>query len=281
MKSSTKVRSFGLLSLCAGFAACGGATPPPRELTDARAAYQRAQAGPASQFRPEVLTDARKSLNQADQAYAASVDDQDVKTLAYIAERKAELADIAGHDALNVQEQQQAATEIQKIAAQQQSSMSQQLQSEQQQRADAERRAQEAMDRLSQAGANVHQEERGIVVTLPGQVLFTTGQATLVPPARQKLIQVADVLKEEPSRQIIVEGHTDSTGSAETNRVLSQRRADSVKEFLVSRGMQGDQITTKGMGPSEPVASNATAEGRANNRRVDIILIPPPSQQKK
>ena len=102
-----------------------------------------------------------------------------------------------------------------------------------------------------------------------------------LPPARQKLIQVADVLKEEPSRQIIVEGHTDSTGSAETNRVLSQRRADSVKEFLVSRGMQSDQITTKGMGPSEPVASNATAEGRANNRRVDIILIPPPSQQKK
>ena len=276
MKLSTKVQVFGLLGIGGACAAGCGASPPPRELVDARAAYSRAQSGPASQLKPDALADAKTALSRAEHAYAASADERDVRTLGYVAERKAEVADIQGHDVLNVQEQRLAENEIQKISQQQLSTTQQQLQHEQGQRTEAQRQAQEALERLQSGlrGSTVTVEERGTVITLPGQVLFAVGKSTLLPNARQNLSQVADALKVDPSRQIVVEGHTDSTGTDAKNQILSQQRAQAVKAFLVSRGMKSDQITPKGEGAGHPIASNDSPEGRANNRRVEIIIVP-------
>jgi outer membrane protein OmpA-like peptidoglycan-associated protein len=107
---------------------------------------------------------------------------------------------------------------------------------------------------------------------LPGNVLFASGKAMLLPGAQSSLGQVADALKDQPNTTITVEGHTDSTGSDVTNMELSKARAESVGNYLVSRGVPKEQVTTVGLGPSRPVTGNETPEGRANNRRVEIIV---------
>jgi outer membrane protein OmpA-like peptidoglycan-associated protein len=118
----------------------------------------------------------------------------------------------------------------------------------------------------------LRQTESGVVVTL-GDVLFETGQAELKDEARSSLVEVVDLLQSEPGKKIRIEGHTDSVGSAEANLRLSQRRADSVLETLVSLGVDGSRVTTAGMGEDFPIATNDTEEGRQRNRRVDVILL--------
>ena len=113
-----------------------------------------------------------------------------------------------------------------------------------------------------------------MVITLSGSVLFASNKDTLLPAAKERLGQVADALKTQDDHKIVVEGHTDSQGSADLNQGLSDRRAQSVVTFLVSRGVPADKIRAEGLGPTRPVADNGTAEGRANNRRVEIIVKP-------
>ena len=103
-------------------------------------------------------------------------------------------------------------------------------------------------------------------------VLFATGKYDLLPIARQKLDEVAKALLEQPFKTITVEGHTDSRGSLSKNQTLSQDRAESVRSYLISRGLPADKTKAVGHGPSRPVADNDTAEGRANNRRVEIVV---------
>jgi outer membrane protein OmpA-like peptidoglycan-associated protein len=96
-----------------------------------------------------------------------------------------------------------------------------------------------------------------------------------MPAAQLKLNDVADALtKQDPDSKIVVEGHTDSQGGASFNQDLSQRRAQSVRDYLVSRGMATDRITAEGFGLTRPIADNTSAEGRANNRRVEIVVHP-------
>ncbi|MGY6519986.1 MAG: OmpA family protein [Lysobacteraceae bacterium] len=114
-------------------------------------------------------------------------------------------------------------------------------------------------------------EARGEVMTLSGDV-FAPGQASLRPEARANLGRVVDFVQGRPSARILIEGHTDSTGSANLNQTLSQRRADSVKQALVELGVDASRMQSTGFGPNRPVASNASEQGRAQNRRVDIIL---------
>ena len=136
--------------------------------------------------------------------------------------------------------------------------------------------AREALDKLNSGGVTVKEESRGTVIMLPGAVLFSTGKSVLLPGAKERLSKVAEVLKDEPNRKIVVEGHTDSTGKAAMNDRLSQQRADSVKDYLMTHGVPSKQITTKGFGASHPIASNSSSEGRAENRRVEIVLEPIP-----
>ena len=118
----------------------------------------------------------------------------------------------------------------------------------------------------------LRQTESGVVVTL-GDVLFETGETELLAEAMDSLVEVVDLLQSEPDKQIRIEGHTDSTGNEETNLKISQRRADSVLMALVSLGVDAERITSAGMGQDFPIATNETEDGRAQNRRVDVILL--------
>ena len=122
--------------------------------------------------------------------------------------------------------------------------------------------------------ANVKEESRGVVITLSGSVLFATGKSQLLPIAQNKLAEVAKALSDQGYKSLLVEGHTDSQGSVDKNMALSQERAQSVRSYLVSQGIPSDKIRAEGIGSSRPVADNSTAEGRANNRRVEIVVEP-------
>lgn len=115
------------------------------------------------------------------------------------------------------------------------------------------------------------QTDRGLVFTL-SDVLFSTGQAELRAGAKANIDRLAQRLNQEPERKITIEGHTDSTGTVAINEALSQRRADAVRQYLVNAGVSPERITSVGKGQDFPVASNNTAEGRQQNRRVEVIL---------
>jgi len=124
--------------------------------------------------------------------------------------------------------------------------------------------------------AKIQEEKRGLVITMPAEVLFRVDEATLLPPARAKLEEVAAALQKlGPGQTFMIEGHTDSRGTAEYNVRLSKARANAVREFLISRGVEPGKIIASGRGEAEPVAENTNPEGRANNRRVEIIVTPP------
>ncbi len=353
---------------CTGFLASCAATVP-TELANARQAYQNASAGPAAQLVPAELHKAKVSLDRAEESFAKDPNSFQTKDLAYVAERKAIMADAlastasqkgsatrankefqatqgeimkqtkedlartqtaqaeaasaAAADKLAVEQQalrdsekrstdaasaaaadklaveQQAlrdsekrstdaaaAAAADKLAAEKQARFDSEkraadvaaagaadkLSVEQQARRDAEKRAADALAELAKV-AMLKEEPRGLVITLSGSVLFASNQATLLPAAESRLNQVADsLMSTSKDRRLIVEGHTDSKGTADFNMKLSQRRADSVRSYLISRGYPADLIEARGIGKVRPIADNASAEGRANNRRVEIIV---------
>lgn len=110
-------------------------------------------------------------------------------------------------------------------------------------------------------------------VTLNADTFFDFDKATIKPEGRQVLDQIASQVQGMDLETLIATGHTDSTGSAEYNQGLSERRAASVKDYLVGQGVPADRIYTEGKGLTQPVASNATREGRAQNRRVEIEIV--------
>lgn len=115
------------------------------------------------------------------------------------------------------------------------------------------------------------QTARGMVITL-GDVLFSVNKAELSSGGVRNVQKLADFLNQYPQRKVLIEGHTDSTGSLRINQPLSERRADAVRTALVGMGISGDRIETRGYADAHPVASNNTAAGRQLNRRVEIIL---------
>ena len=118
--------------------------------------------------------------------------------------------------------------------------------------------------------------DRGLVLTL-GDVLFTSGQADLKAGATGNLDKLISFLNSYPTRTVMIEGFTDSLGSDDYNQGLSQRRADSVKTYLVGQGVGTIRLTTAGRGESGPVASNESASGRQQNRRVEVVISNPPA----
>ena len=142
---------------------------------------------------------------------------------------------------------------------------------EQQARREAEQETARAKEELAELAA-IKEDKRGIIITLTGSVLFASNQSDLLPEARARLGKVAAVLLSLPERKLIIEGHTDSQGSASYNIDLSQRRADMVRSYLVEQGYLASRIKSHGLGQGRPIADNASAEGRANNRRVEIIV---------
>ena len=114
--------------------------------------------------------------------------------------------------------------------------------------------------------------DRGFVITM-GDVLFDSGKAALSPAANRNIEKLADFLRRHPTRNLLIEGHTDSVGSDQLNMTLSAQRAEAVKMALVAKGVGSERIFTKGYGKMYPIATNDTAEGRQQNRRVEVIVL--------
>jgi outer membrane protein OmpA-like peptidoglycan-associated protein len=290
------ITGIGLIA-CAALSGCA-ASHPPQQLLDARAAYRHAVANDAQQMNPSAVANAQAALQTAEHAYSENGDEQRTRDLAYIAERK---SDIANVDATTAKEARREQIALDQVLAWQQSTArsrqgeleqtrtqlattgkklqvsQEQLEAERQAREDSENRMRDALKRLVVAyGGSVTEQPRGTVVTLPGAILFATGQSALAPGARQRLDglgQALSALKDQRQRRIVVEGHTDATGSDSNNMILSQKRAESVRQYLVAKGgLPDEQVQATGVGSTQPLQSDATPQGRAANRRVELII---------
>ena len=279
-----RIAFIGLLAQA--LLACG-TTLPPQELVDARTAYDAASKGPAAQLAPAQLDTAKQALARAEQSFKDDGAEPVTKDLAYIADRRAKLAAAEGAREKADRSRTSADkdfknTELDALDATKTKAQKAQadLENEKRARAEAEKGRAEAEKKLSLAMASlteiakVKEESRGVVITLSGAVLFATGKSTLLPIAQEKLAEVAKALKDQGYKTLLVEGHTDAQGSADKNMALSQQRADAVRSYLVSQGIPSDKIRAQGIGSSRPVADNGSAEGRANNRRVEIVVEP-------
>ncbi|RKH32547.1 DUF4398 domain-containing protein [Corallococcus praedator] len=328
---------FGWLAFAGASALAAGCahSSPPSELTAARSAYQEVSRSAEGRERPADVAAARAALQEAENEYAESSGSVKTRSLAYVALRKAEIAEARGqadlaaqqraqaeqalrqqqearsqtltkqqeeeraryeqqrlqyeqqrqqYDAQRQQEadrlrtaeaqtRQQQEAEAQRMAQlnQELQQRTQELERERQARLQAEQRASTALTQLQDKDVKVREEARGTVVTLSGSVLFATNATDLLPAARDRLSDVATALKESKN-PLLIEGYTDSRGTDTYNEQLSERRAESVRDFLINQGVPSDRINIRGMGENRPVASNATAEGRANNRRVEIVV---------
>jgi OmpA-OmpF porin, OOP family len=248
-------------TLAALLAACASAPPQQSEqLERARAATQALSQQPlAQQAAADDLAAARNNLQQADTALQQKRPLIEVDHLAYLAERHAQAGEARVATAQAQAHVENASLDRSRVL----------LESRVREAANAKEQLAATQQQLADLQAK--QTERGVVVTM-GDVLFDTGRATLKPGAVAVLDRLAGYMQSNPQTRLVIEGHTDSTGSVATNEELSQRRADAVASALIQRGVSGRNLRAVGKGQSLPVASNATADGRQQNRRVEVIF---------
>jgi outer membrane protein OmpA-like peptidoglycan-associated protein len=296
-----RTASLSLFGLALTGCASVGVTP---ELADARRAYDDVRVSDANTYAPARVLEARQALERAEQAHADDPGSFDEMSLAYVATRRAKLATTyasmekarreqvladqqykekqqalrraAEQDAASARRSLESAqsdlNEARRALTIEEQSSATRLADEKRRREDAEKQADAAVASLKEI-ARVQEESRGTVITLEGSVLFVTGKSELLPIARQRLDRVAEVLKKvDEDKLLVVEGHTDSRGPDELNQKLSLDRAASVREYLISRGIKPGRIQATGQGELRPVAPNDTPEGRAQNRRVELII---------
>ncbi len=267
---------------------CGGPPVPPVELTNARAEMLRAKNGPANQLDPADVHEAAVALDRAEQAFNENPDAPQTLDLARIAQLKAENAGAKANvmqaelDKTRAEQafKDQQAGRLQNAQGQLQATQTdlvktqEDLEREKIQRAKAEEALKAARLTLAQI-ASVKDDDRGMVVTFQGEALFKTAKWELLPGAMVKLDRVAETLKGQ-ERHILISGHTDNVGGDTAyNQDLSEKRANAVKTYLVTKGIPQDLISAEGHGPSQPVGDNKSTEGRSMNRRVEIIVQPP------
>jgi OOP family OmpA-OmpF porin len=249
----------GLPLLCV---ACG-ASSPSKELLTARDAYAKVSKSPAAQLNPTGTREAEEALKAAEAAHEESAGSDEERAAAYVAMRKAELAMAQADEA-------RAHEDLENADKAYQAHLEAKLGSTERQLSELETTQEKA--KKEQVGWRKQGEN--LVITLSG-VVFDTGGHDLSADAKKRLDVVAHALTDSPGRAVTIAGYTDNKGGSENNRALSQRRADAVKAYLESQGVASDRIISEGKGQNNPVASNDTAEGRANNRRVEITLHPP------
>jgi outer membrane protein OmpA-like peptidoglycan-associated protein len=227
----------------------------------------------------QSAVEARSQAQEAEEheAAARAVANEEARKRAAVERerRAAEKAKAAAEQARRQAEADRAEALAQRQAAQAQAQQAQlTAQHAEQARLQAEQQAQQTrqrlLDQLNQV-LQTRETARGLIVDMP-DVLFDTGKHTLKPGARERLAKVAGILQSYPDLHVQVEGHTDDVGGAELNQDLSEQRASSVRNFLVEQGVGPEIIESRGLGMSEPVASNSTAAGRQLNRRVDLVV---------
>jgi len=290
-------------------AGCQTTPPTNPDLEAARSAVRQAAAAPNVARAASVDLDrAQQALRRAEAAWADNRDVEETRHLSYLAQRRGDTVQAIAAQAQAEERVQQAGTERERVRLEArtreadaagrraQSAQSQaQLAQSQAQLAQQQARAAQGQAQLSQQDADAARQQlqqqqqraaamerdlqalqakstqRGMVVTL-GDVLFATGQATLQPGAQRSVQQLAQVLQQYPERRVLIEGFTDSQGSDALNLDLSQRRADAFRQALTNRGVPGDRIEVRSHGKAYSVADNATAAGRQQNRRVEILF---------
>jgi outer membrane protein OmpA-like peptidoglycan-associated protein len=287
-----KISTIAIATSFLAITACASSTPTP-ELVNARQAYDRARTDPTAALVPDSVLSAKQALDKAESVHNSDPQSDAEKSYAYVAQRRAELALALADNAKAKQQADAAAAHYTELQDKLRTSAVAQLGAERTQvsqlgsalqqsqtglaaetdaRKAADARAARAMESLNKI-AQVKEEARGMVITLSGQVLFVTGKAELLPAAQDQLDQVAKALKDQGEiKPMVVEGYTDSVGTDSSNLTLSKNRAEAVRSYLVSKGVPSDKITSVGKGKANPVASNDTADGRANNRRVEIVI---------
>ena len=277
----------------------------PLELYQAYNAVRIAQANDADKYASDIMREAKQDLQNAADIDSNKKGDRKMEiTFARQAVQRAEDARLlslrkkADERQLNAQ----IAAQNSKMQAQQSQMQAQQAQMQAQQaqleaeraqaaKAKADAEAAEARARAAEANksaenANAVRERlrsqlnsvlatsetaRGLIVNM-SDVLFDTGKYTLKPDTKISLAKVAGILQAYPGLKLQVEGYTDNVGGEQMNQKLSENRADGVKNFLISQGVQQDNITSTGYGMSNPVADNSTSKGRAQNRRVQLVV---------
>lgn len=301
---------LGTLILTLGAAGCSPATHS-QQMVDARKSFKVAQGSYAANHAPDELLEARNLLKKAEaendgspeevqyayladrQARVAISEGAREEYLAKAAEYEVEylrLQEVRGNNAEaalartqeHLEEVSRALGEsdadVVELEERRQTLLAERRRLEEelgiseQGRIDAEAKASAAMASLKEL-AQVKEEAKETRITLSGAVLFKTDMTELLPIAESTLSNVADALKGMPEeRTVVIEGHTDSRGTQEHNTVLSQERAQVVLDFLIKQGVSESRLKAVGRGEAQPVAKNDTAEGRANNRRVELIV---------
>jgi outer membrane protein OmpA-like peptidoglycan-associated protein len=226
---------------------------------DADASARKAEQ--QAQLRVQAEAEAQRLEQQRQQAVQARLEAEQAAQRA--AQERAE-ADAARQAALQQQQQAQAETERARQYAQQADAARQQAETEK------EHMRQRLLQQLNLI-LETRDSARGLIVNM-SDVLFDFNKASLKPGAREKLSKVAGIVLAYPGLRLDLEGHTDSIGSDEYNLSLSEKRADSVRLYLVSQGVPADTVTGRGLGKSDPVAENSTAAGRQRNRRVEMVV---------
>ena len=311
MKIQQQMGAFALAGgLMMAAPGCGSAAMISPQLSTARAIMAEARAGSAQRLEPDEVLAAQRTLNLAENQVDGSLGERHYAYLAERQTRVAmadarrtlieqgveedegeyqeELERIAHERGVELESTQDALADSDRVVAAQQQELiaadrvvddqpreliasDAALAAEQRARIDAEARAAAALQRL-RALASVRVEADETIITLSGEVLFVTDSAELRTEARERLTAVAEAMQASPDQHAIVAGYTDSRGTDSHNRELSLARANTVRDFLMSAGVPAASIRSEGRGESNPIAGNRTADGRANNRRVEIIL---------
>ena len=268
---------------------CGSTTPPKSTLlTEAHSNYNDARSNPqVANLAALELKEAGDTLDKADAAASKGQGTAAVDHLAYLANQKVGIAnetarlktaELAVTNAgakrnevrleartAEANEAKQQVAMITEVADQQSADLAAADANAQRDRATIAKQEQQLKE------LNAKKTDRGMVITL-GDVLFRTGKAQLESGGMHNVQKLADFLKQSPKTKVMIEGHTDSTGSESYNLGLSDRRASAVKMALTDKGISSDRISTHGYGEAYPIAGNDTAADRQLNRRVEIIL---------
>jgi outer membrane protein OmpA-like peptidoglycan-associated protein len=261
------------MAIAMTFAGCAGTPTTNPALENARAAVRAAEADPnVGKYEALDLQAAKNELQEAESA-AMKHDEADIAQPAYMASQTARLAQLKASAKADDARVAAGQTERDRI---QLNARTSEVEGAKLARDQANQKASDANQKASALQAevdalNAKPTDRGLVLTL-GDVLFDTGKAGLNPGASRNLDQLVQFLTEHGDRRVEIDGYTDSVGTDSFNLDLSQRRADTVKAVLVSRGIDSSRIVSRGYGKDFEVASNSEAGGRQLNRRVEIVI---------
>jgi outer membrane protein OmpA-like peptidoglycan-associated protein len=272
--SLQRLAAIGIVS--GSLAACAPTPVVPDGAVQARADLTRLQSdAKLAPLATEALREAEAAVQLAEQT------DAEPETAAhrvYIAQRKVDIAEAVAEARLAEQERTALAAQVDRarLEAREEETAAARMEADTARTAAAAAQQQTAELQREIEAMRARSTDRGLVLTL-GDVLFETGRADLKPGAIVDLDQLARLLAKYPDRTVTIEGHTDSVGAEDYNVGLSHRRAESVRAYLTRQGVDPSRVVTQGMGESVPVATNDTAGGRQQNRRVEIIVSNPPA----